>query len=59
MRVTKKKTWSSPEIKRFENANELWEHYQSKGTPEQKTRLRAMLDIVGRRETEAKLRRSG
>lgn len=59
MRDTKKKTWSSPEIRRFENADELWEHYQSKGTPEQQARLRVMLDIVKRREPVAKLRRAG
>ena len=59
MRDINKKTWTSPDIMSFENTEELWAHYKSKGTPEQRSRLRSLLDIASRRNAEIKLRRAG
>ena len=52
-----KKIWLPPKLTRFGDAEEVWEHYKSKGTPLERARLRALLNLVSPRE-EPKRRRA-
>jgi hypothetical protein len=53
-----KKSWTAPEIRHFDDPDELWEAYKLKGTPEQRAKLKAMLDVGPRRQAPPKLRRA-
>jgi len=54
------KSWTLPQIIRFGDPEKVWEHYKDRGTPEERARLRAMLDFVIAERTlpEAKRRRA-
>lgn len=60
MRASEKDKWTTPEISKFADPEEVWERYKDRGTPEQRVRLRAMLDTMVRRgpRNEVKLRRA-
>lgn len=49
MRASDKDKWTTPEISKFADPEEVWERYKDRGTPEQRVRLRAMLDTMVRR----------
>jgi hypothetical protein len=57
VRHSDKKTWSLPDIDLFDDPDEVWDLYKSRGTPEQRARLKAMLDFA-REQTVAAKRRS-
>lgn len=57
MRDSEKEKWTRPTITRFKDADELWEHYKHRGTPEQRARLRAWLDVMARGETHTEVKR--
>jgi hypothetical protein len=52
-----KKAWSPPKLARLEDPEEVWEHYKVRGTPEERARLRALLDLASPR-AEPKRRRA-
>jgi hypothetical protein len=51
-----KKTWSKPDLNRFDDPDEVWDHYKFRGTPEQRARLRTMLDAIRERQAGPKCR---
>jgi hypothetical protein len=53
VRHSEKKQWTAPEIRPFNDADEVWEHYKSRGSTGERTRLRVLLDLVRRRKSEA------
>jgi hypothetical protein len=56
VRDSEKSVWSKPEIDRFHDPDDVWDHFKLKGTPEQRARLRAMLDFARERQGEPKRR---
>lgn len=60
MRPSDKQEWTAPEISTFSDPDQVWEKYKDRGTPEERARLRAMLDVFGRRRayTDVKFRRA-
>ena len=55
-----KKKWTIPEISTFADTEEVWDRYKNRGTPEERAKLRALLDAVARLRdrTEVRLRRA-
>jgi hypothetical protein len=45
-----RKTWTAPLVTRFRDADEVWEHYQTRCSAEERARLRAFLDGFEDRE---------
>jgi hypothetical protein len=48
VRHSEKTPWTKPELRRFDTADELAEHYNSRGTPEQRARLKILLELMRR-----------
>ena len=40
-----KDNYEAPGLRKFANAEEVWDHYKNKGTPEERARLRLMLGL--------------
>jgi hypothetical protein len=41
-----KKTWIKPRITHFADVEELWRHYRFRGTPDERERLRSLIDFA-------------
>ena len=46
MRDTEKQKWLAPVVRRFRGADEVWEFYKTRGSPQQRAQLRALLEGV-------------
>ena len=59
MRHSEKKAWKAPTITQFADADadEVWEYYKAKGSPEELARLRKVLEVMRSRMPEAKAKR--
>ena len=59
MHPSKRQPYHGPGLKSFANAQEAWDYYKDKGTPEERKRLRQMLRLMqaGDETKEAPLRR--
>ncbi len=55
-----KKTWTRPQITSFADADDVWDCYKCRGSPEELARLRKMLEFAsaGAARSEAKRRRA-
>jgi len=57
VRHSEKKAWKAPTITQFADADEVWEYYKAKGSPEELARLRKVLEVMRSRMPEAKAKR--
>ncbi len=57
MHTSKRQQYSAPGLKSFANAEEVWDYYKDKGTPEERARLRQMLGMQAGDETKEAPRR--
>jgi hypothetical protein len=57
--ASKRQQYQGPSLKSFANAEEVWDYFKDKGTPEERARLREMLRLMpaGDETKEAPLRR--
>jgi hypothetical protein len=58
VRDSKKKDWTPPRVHRFGSAEEVWEHYRSRCTPDERARLEALLERYRRPGKDEKARRA-